>query len=57
MKVLELARLLAECSPGKEVFIEDADNVLHDFKAEERPDVFDGFDSVYEGGLNLIMID
>ena len=55
MKALELARLLGEWSPDMELFIKDSDGTLHDFTVEEREDVFDGFDTVYEGGLNLTM--
>lgn len=55
MKASELAELLDNWSPDMEMFIKTEDGLLHDFKVEEREDVFDGFDTVYEGGLNLIM--
>ena len=55
MKASELAKFAAEYSPDMEIFIQTEDGLLHDFKVEERPDVFDGFDTVYEGGLNLVM--
>lgn len=55
MKASELARLLEKYSPEMEIFIETEDGLLHDFTTEERESVFDGFDTVYEGGINLIM--
>lgn len=57
MKASELAILLAEWSPDMEVYVMTEDGILHDFRMEERDDVFDGFDTVYEGGLNIIISD
>lgn len=57
MKASELARLLERYSPDTEIFIEAEDGYLHDFKAEERPAVFDGFDTVYDEGINFKMTD
>lgn len=55
MKASELVRLLGEWSDDADIFIQTEDGVLHDFKAVEREDIFDGFDTVYESGLNLVM--
>ena len=44
-------------SDDAEIFIADEDGMLHDFRAEHRPEVFDGFDTAYEEGLDLILID
>ena len=57
MKASELARLLGRCSADTEIFIEMEDGYLHDFTAEERPALFDGFDTVYEKGINFKIID
>lgn len=39
-----------------EIYIE-SDDMLHDFKCEVMPEVFDGFDSVYPECIKLINID
>ena len=57
MKALELARYLSNYMDDAEVFIEDEDGLLHDFRCEDRPMVFDGFDSVYDEGINIKKID
>lgn len=57
MRASELAALLDNWSPDMEIFIQTEDGFTHDFKAVERDDVFDGFDTVYEGGINLVMTD
>lgn len=56
MKASELVALL-QSKPDADVFIEDSNYTLHDIKVIEREDVFDGFDTVYEGGFNLCMKD
>lgn len=57
MKAYELAKLLGNYSANADIFVQTEDGNLHDFRGEERPDIFDGFDTVYEGGLNLIITD
>lgn len=57
MKASELAELLDNCGRDSEVFVRTEDGLLHDFKAEERPETFDGFDTVFEAGFDLVMID
>lgn len=57
MKASELARLLERCSPDTEIFIETEDGYTHEFTAVERPAVFDGFDTVYDEGINFKMTD
>lgn len=57
MKVSELVRLLEKYDDDAEVFIRTEDGYTHDFKGEYRPEEFDGFETVYEEGINLIMID
>lgn len=40
-----------------EIFITDDNGLLHDFKVEHRPESFDGFDTAYDEGMDLILID
>ena len=40
-----------------EIFIQDDNGLLHDFKVENRPESFDGFDTAYDEGMDLILID
>lgn len=57
MKAYELVEYLGNYPDESEVFIEDAEGTLHDFKCIERPPVFDGFDTAYEEGVSMVMID
>lgn len=57
MRAYELVEYLGNYPDESEVFIEDADGILHDFKCIERPPVFDGFDTAYEEGVSMVMID
>ena len=57
MKALDLAKYLGNFPVDAEVFIEDSEGILHDFKCEDRPPVFDGFDTAYDDGINLVYID
>lgn len=57
MKKYALERLLAAYDDDAEVFIEDSDGNLHEFRADHRPEVFDGFDTAYDAGVNLVMTD
>ena len=55
MKASELAELLANYNDDADVFIQTEDGLLHDFEVTERDAVFDGFDTFYESGVNLVM--
>lgn len=57
MKAYELARLMEGYDADADVFVKDADGMLHDFRIETRPATFDGFDTVYEEGLDIVMTD
>lgn len=57
MKVYELERLLEGFDAEAEVFVKDADGSLHEIALETRPATFDGFDTVYEEGIDIIMTD
>ena len=57
MKKSEMERLMEGYSCDAEIFIADEDGMLHDFRAEHRPEVFDGFDTAYPEGINLVCID
>lgn len=57
MKAYELARLMEGCDADADVFVKDAEGMLHDFRIETRPATFDGFDTVYEEGLDIVMTD
>lgn len=61
MKVLELEELicsmLERLEPDAEVFVEDEDGFLHDFKIERKEMTFDGFDTVSPEGLKIVLID
>lgn len=56
MKVSELAKLLNNYNEDADIFVE-IEGILHDFKTEIRPEAFDGFDTVYEEGINIILTD
>lgn len=62
MKIYEAAALLndkldaMQVDSDSEIFVE-IDGVLHDFKIEETPEMFDGFDTVYPAGLKLVITD
>lgn len=57
MKASEMERLLANWDDDTDIYIETEDGLLHEFKFTERPATFDGFDTVYGAGINLIMTD
>ena len=57
MKASEMAKLLADWKDDTDIYIETEDGLLHEFKVTERPATFDGFDTAYDEGLNLIMTD
>ena len=57
MKAYELERLLEGYDADAEVFVKDADGTLHEIALETRPATFDGFDTVYEEGIDIIMTD
>lgn len=57
MKAYELAVLLEEYSPDADIFVLGDDEQLHDFKVEHRAEVFDGFDTAYEAGINIVTTD
>lgn len=57
MKASEMERLLANWDDDTDIYIETEDGLWHDFKFTERPATFDGFDTAYEAGINLIMTD
>jgi hypothetical protein len=56
MKASEMAALVANYN-DPDIFVKGEDGLLHDFKLEHRDMVFDGFDSVYNEGLNIVLID
>ena len=57
MKKLELERLMEKYADDAEIFIQDDNGLLHDFKVEHRAESFDGFDTAYDEGIDLILID
>ena len=57
MKKSELERLMEGYDSEAEIFIADESGMLHDFKVQHRAAVFDGFETAYEEGLDLILID
>ena len=57
MKKSELERLMEGYDSEAEIFIADESGMLHDFKVQHRAAVFDGFETTYEEGLDLILID
>lgn len=61
MKIYEIqdaiVQALNKYGSDVEVFVEGADGLLHDFRIEEIPETFDGFDTVYPAGYKLIMTD
>ena len=57
MKASEMERLLANWDDDTDIYIETEDSLLHEFKFTERPATFDGFDTEYKAGINLIMTD
>lgn len=62
MKIYEMAALLNDVmdtgavDADAEIFVE-VDGLLHDFKVEDTPETFDGFDTVTPAGYKLILID
>ena len=57
MKASEMERLLSNWDDDTDIYIETEDGLLHEFKFTERPATFDGFDTEYKAGINLIMTD
>ncbi len=49
--------MLERLEPDAEVFVEDEDGFLHDFKIERKEMTFDGFDTVSPEGLKIVLID
>lgn len=52
-----IAQALSKYGSDVDVFIEGKDNMLHEFRIEETPEIFDGFDEVTPAGYKLIMTD
>lgn len=61
MKVYEIQdwieQVLNKYGSDVDVFVEDSDGMLHDFKVEETPEMFDGFDTVTPAGYKFVMTD
>ncbi len=61
MKVYEIQEWIEEVvnkyGSDVDVFVEGSDGLLHDFKIEETPEMFDGFDTVTPAGYKLVMTD
>lgn len=57
MKAYELGRLLEGFDADAEVFVRDAEGTLHEFTLETRSATFDGFDTVYDEGIDIVMTD
>lgn len=57
MKMADLQNFIEEHPDIEELFVSDADGVLHDCKAEVQPEIFDGFDTVYLACVKLIITD
>lgn len=61
MKVYEIQewieQVLNKYGSDVDVFIEDSDGMLHEFKVEETPETFDGFDTVTYAGYKFVMTD
>lgn len=57
MKVSELELLLEKYDDDADVFIRTEDGTLHDIDVQGREATFDGFDTVYEEGIDLLTKD
>ena len=61
MKIYEIQEWIEQAlnkyGSDVDVFVEDSDGLLHDFKVEETPEMFDGFDTVTPAGYKMVMTD
>ena len=61
MKIYEIhewiEQALNKYGSDVDVFVEDSDGLLHDFKIDETPEMFDGFDTVTPAGYKMVMTD
>ncbi len=61
MKIYDIQKAIEQAlnkyGSDVDVFVEGADGLLHDFRIEETPETFDGFDTVFPAGYKLIMTD
>lgn len=61
MKVYEIQEWIEQAlnkyGSDVDVFVEGSDGLLHDFKIDEMPEMFDGFDTVTPPGYKFVMTD
>ena len=61
MKIYEIQEWIEQAlnkyGSDVDVFVEDSNGLLHDFKVEETPEMFDGFDEVTPAGYKMVITD
>lgn len=61
MKVYEIQEWIEQAlnkyGSDVDVFVEGSDGLLHDFKIDEIPEMFDGFDTVTPPSYKFVMTD